>query len=133
MNSQYEGNRLRNLTLIAWGFSASTLRPSSEMRTRPLAGFSSSPAYFRCDFDQATRLLKMLCCPLGRSSCRSTSLRPKRPAKRSVRALMVRSCPSARVSISGSMTLWKSGIAKVLPRLLFRHGPASLIKQDISL
>ena len=74
--------------MIAWGFSASTLRPRSEMRTRPVVGFSSRPAYFRCVLAQPTRLLKMLCCPLGRTSLRSCSVSPKRPASRSVSSRM---------------------------------------------
>ncbi len=55
------------------------------MRTRPRVGFASNPAYLRCDFAQATLLLKILCCPLGSSSSRSCSVRPNWAARRSAR------------------------------------------------
>src|SRR5262249_21372978 len=74
----------------AWGRSARTLRPSAEIRTGPLVGFSCRPAYFRCDFDQATLLLKMLCCPLGRTSLRSCSVSLNRPESESARSRIVR-------------------------------------------
>ena len=44
----------------------------------PRTGFSSKPAIFIWAFAQATRLLMIVCWPLGRSSRRSSSLKSKR-------------------------------------------------------
>ncbi len=64
MNFKYEGNCFSNLQLIASGFCWSICLPTSAIVTLPRLGLAISPAFFKCDFAHATRLLKTVCDPL---------------------------------------------------------------------